>query len=428
MKIKDHIDKISWSFLDKLVMILFGLFTLFQLRYLLPSEYAFYAALLNINNWILMATDGFALQGLIQFGHKNKEQVNKVGLITAFVFSLALSLIIFIAKDLFAYLADSDSYSTALAYLPLSVLLTIPKNYIIKIFYRELKFNLVFYLNLIFFGTQVIATFYFIELYNILNFEYMLYIYISGALVSGVIALIMSIKYLKFSREEKISIKNYISFGFTVSQQSILHSIPKVYDLFIVSHFFGPAGAGVYQSAKTLYRSFDEAASAAHGLIYPAAVKLIAYKDNLGLKSMLTKAVSMMLVVFIILILLLNFGFTDIIINGFGLDKYIDAINIFNIMILSAIFVPLVLITPVMNAMEYHKKVLKYVLISVVLSILGFVLLGQNLSLEYMGLGLFIYNFVLGILSYLFIKNKLEINFKDLFRAIGDVKNYIKKN
>lgn len=427
MKIKDHIDKISWSFLDKFIMILFGLFTLFQLRYLLPSEYAFYAALLNINNWILMATDGFALQGLIQFGHKNKEAVNKIGLVTAFVFSGILSLIIYLSRDLFGYIADSDSYSSALTYLPLSVLLTIPKNYIVKIFYRELKFNLVFYLNLIFFGSQVVATFYFLDLYDKLDFNLMLYIYISGAFISGVIALLMSLKYLKFKSDSSISLKQYVSFGFTVSQQSILNSIPKVYDLFIVSHFFGPAGAGIYQSAKTLYRSFDEAASAAHGLIYPAAVKLISYKDNIGLKSMLTKAISMMLIVFVLLIVMLNLGLTSFIINGFGLDKYLSAINIFNIMILSALFVPLVLITPVMNAMEYHKKVLKYVFISVVLSLITFVIIGKTLSLEYMGLGLLMYNFVLGLMGYIFMQNKIGLKYSDLFRSVFDIKNYLTK-
>ena len=427
MKIKDHIGKISWSFLDKFVMILFGLFTLYQLKFLSPSEYAFYAALLNINNWILMATDGFALQGLVQFGHKNKESANKIGLITAFTFSIGLSLIIFFARGIFAFIADDSNYSAALIVLPLTVVLTIPKNYITKIFYRELKFNLVFYLNLIFFGTQVVATFYFLNLHNYLNFDLMLLIYFFGAMISGLVALIMSLKYLKFRSKEKISIKEYLFFGVTVSQQSILHSIPKVYDLFIVSHFFGPAGAGVYQSAKTLYRAFDEAASAAHGLIYPAAVKLIAYKDNVGLKSMLTKAISMMLFVFIFLIIVLNLGLTDFIINGFGLTKYISAINIFNILILSALFVPLVLITPIMNAMNQHKLVLKYVFFSVIASMISFVVIGKYLSLEFMGLGLFVYNVVLGVWSYIYIRNSLGIRFKDLFRSYSDILNFINK-
>ena len=408
-------------------MILFGLFTLFQLKYLMPSEYAFYAALLNINNWILMATDGFALQGLIQFGQKNKGAVNKVGLQVAFVFSILLSLVMFFAKDLFAYIADSQSYSNALMYLPLSVILTIPKNYVIKIFYRELKFNLVFYLNLIFFGVQVLATFYYINTYNTLNFEYMLYIYLFGALISGVFSVLLSFKYLDFRSEGKISLKEYLSFGLTVSQQSILHSIPKVYDLFIVSHFFGPVGAGIYQSAKTLFRAFDEATSAAHGLIYPVAVKLIAYKDNEGLRSMLTKAISMILIIFIFLIVVLNLGLTEWIINGFGLVKYVPAISIFNILIFAALCTPLVLITPVMNAMNYHKKVLKYVLISVVLSVLTFFIIGRYSSLEYMGLGLFVYNLVLGALAYVFIKDKIGMKFSDLFRGFSDIFNYFKK-
>ena len=427
MKIKDHIGKITWSFADKVIMVLFGLFTLFQLKYLDPSEYAFYAALLNINNWILMATDGFALQGLIQYGHKNKEEVNKLALGTSLIFSMALAIIFFVFKDFFANLADSESYKLSLAYLPLSVLLTIPKNYVTKIFYRELKFDNVFYLNFVFFGSQILATIYYIVNYNALNFEYMIEIYLFGSGISAVVAILMSFKYLKFSAIKELSIKKYLSFGLTVSQQSILHSIPKVYDLFIVSHFFGPSGAGVYQSAKTLYRTFDEASSAAHGLIYPAAVKLIAFKDTNQLVSMLSKAISMMLLVFIFLIFILNLGLTDYIINSFELTKYLDAIGIFNLLILSAVFLPFVLITPVLNAMEKHKLVLKLVLVSVIVSLVVFIAIGMNFSLEYMAFGLISYNMVLGVLSFIYLRKEVDFPFSMLFRSLGDIKNFIKK-
>lgn len=427
MKIKDHIGKITWSFSDKVMMVLFGLFTLFQLKYLDPSEYAFYAALLNINNWILMATDGFALQGLIQYGHKNKEEVNKLALGTSLIFSLVLAIVFFLFRDILAEMADSESYKLSLAYLPLSVLLTIPKNYVTKIFYRELKFDSVFYLNLVFFGSQVLATIYYIINFNALNFEYMLEIYIFGSGISAIAAVLMSYKYLKFSSLKELSIKKYLSFGLTVSQQSILHSIPKVYDLFIVSHFFGPSGAGVYQSAKTLYRTFDEASSAAHGLIYPAAVKLIAFKDKTQLVSMLSKAISMMLLLFVFLIIILNLGLTDYIINAFALTKYLGAINIFNLLILSGIFLPFVLITPVLNAMEKHKVVLKFVFISVIISLVIFIFIGMNFSLEYMAFGLISYNMVLGILSFIYLRKEIDFPISILFRSISDIKNFIKK-
>lgn len=427
MNIKEHIGKITWSFADKVMMILFGLFTLFQLKYLLPSEYAFYAALLNINNWILMATDGFALQALIQYGHKNREEVNKISLITAFIFSGLLSILIFLFKDIIGNLADSNSYSLALSYLPLSVVLTIPKNYITKIFYRELKFNRVFYLNSIFFGTQVIATIYYIITYSTLNFTYMLEIYLLGAGLSALASILMGFKQLKFKKLNELSLKQYFSFGFTISQQSILHSIPKVYDLFIVSHFFGPAGAGVYQSAKTLYRTFDEASSAAHGLIYPAAVKFIAYKDMEQLVTMLSKGISMMLLVFIFAIIALNLGLTDIVINLFGLEKYLGAISIFNLLIWGAIFLPIILMAQVLNAMEKHKIVLKFVFISVVLSLIVFVIMGKIGQIEYMAFGLIVYNAALGLLCYWELKKKINFPFSHFLRSITDIKNYLVK-
>lgn len=427
MNIKEHIGKITWSFADKVMMVIFGLFTLFQLRYLLPSEYAFYAALLNINNWILMATDGFALQAMIQYGHKNREEVNKISLITAFIFSGVLSIIIFLFRDFIGGLADSNSYSIALSYLPLSVMLTIPKNYATKLFYRELKFNKVFYLNLIFFGSQILATIYYIFSYSTLNFNYMLEIYMFGAGLSAVVSVFMSYNDLKFSGLNELSLKQYFSFGFTISQQSILHSIPKVYDLFIVSHFFGPAGAGVYQSAKTLYRTFDEASSAAHGLIYPAAVKFIAYKDMEQLVAMLSKGISMMLLVFIFAIIALNLGLTDFVINLFGLDKYLGAISIFNILIWGALFLPIILMSQVLNAMEKHKIVLKFVFISVIISLFVFLAMGQLGKIEYMAFGLIFYNVSLGLLCFWELRKRLDFPFRYLFRSVGDIKNFLIK-
>lgn len=428
MRVKDHIGKITWSFLDKGIMVAFGFFALYQLKFLSPEEFSKYISLIFLNNWIFIIADGLALQGLIQFGGKeeNKSKVNLMALILLILVGIGASIVFYLLKSPIAVIFDQPVYSDTLSYLPILALFTIPRNYIVKMLYRELKFFQIFTVNLLFFGTQVVTTIYFIINEGFLDFNKMYQIYLSGLLISSIISMIYTFSYLKFSRRGATSYKEFLSFGFKVSLSSILHSTPRLLDIYIINAFFGLGTGGVYGAAKSLFKMFDEASSAAHGLIYPSAVKLISNNDINGLRSIVSKAVSFMLLAFLIITIVLNFGMTEFIIDLFGLtEKYSEANSFFNLMIFASIFLPFLLIDPIINALGKPEEVLKFVFISVIVFLIIILSVSFTKQKELLPIALIAYNLSLGLLSYNYIKKMIGFPISDLFRALRDGKNFL---
>lgn len=429
MRIKDHLRKITWSFIDKGNYLLFGLFTLYQWKYLEPSDYAFFQSMVYFNNWIFLLADGFALNGLIQFGgdKKNKAQVNFLSLATLVIFSLSMSFAIYLFRGSLGEIFNDESFIISLKFLPFIALLTISRNFALKLLTRELKFFNIFVLNLAFFGTQVVTTLWILTFQDSLDFRDMIKILTYGGIVSTIFAVVLSFKYLKFSYQGSLSPKKFFKFGFIVSQQQIFHSMPKIFDFYIVQFFFGAEKAGIYAAAKTLYKTFDEAASAAHSLIYPSSVKLIFQKNWDGFKSLTNKSLSALIFVFGFLALILNLGLTEYVVSFFQIEKYYQAIGLFNLLVLGGIFLPFALLTSLLNALSKENIVLRNKVIATIISLMSLYIISNSGNFHLTSLTIVIYNFVLGILCYSFLKNRFELNLKDLFRFITDGINFIKK-
>ncbi|MDQ1264658.1 MAG: hypothetical protein QG559_1659 [Campylobacterota bacterium] len=108
----------------------------------------------------------------------------------------------------------------------------------------------------------------------------MIYIYLTGTAIASVNSIIMSRKQIRFSKNGDIKLKDLIKFGLPMALQSAFHSMPRQLDIYIIQALFSTGIVGIYSSAKSLYRFFDEASSAAYGLVYPTAVKLIESKNT----------------------------------------------------------------------------------------------------------------------------------------------------
>jgi O-antigen/teichoic acid export membrane protein len=96
-----------------------------------------------------------------------------------------------------------------------------------------------------------------------------------------------------------------------------LHSLPKQLDSYLVSYFFGTSATGIYYSAKTLFRVFEETLAAVQGLIYPAAVRYVERNDKVGLKIVMTKAVSFLFFAFLFIVIILQLGLSEFMITKF---------------------------------------------------------------------------------------------------------------
>ncbi len=429
MRIKDHLNKITWSFSDKAVMIAFGLFLFVQLKFISPEQYAFYLLLIVLNNWIFVIADGFALQGVIQFGGRSSEKgkVNLMALLTLLGISLGAALFFFFSRNIIADFFSEPAYATALFYLPLTVIVTIPKNFIIKTLYRDFKYSKIFWINLSYFSSQAVLSLYYIIETGGLSAEKMINVFIAGGLSSALVSIILVAGSLRFSLNGGVKFKEFLGFGSIISVQYFFQSIAKNLDIYVVEYFFGLGVVGVYGAAKQMFRSFEEASYAAHGLVYPAAVKLIAGDNrSAGLVSLLSKSISAMMIMFIFIAIVLNMGLTEFVLNVFGIEKFYSAVGHFNILVIGGLFLPFLLINPVLNAMKKYKSVLRIVIISSLLSLCTLVLISYLGQVEYIAVGMLSYYLILGILSFVVIRKEIGFGFKELVHGFWDAANFIK--
>lgn len=427
MRVQENIGKISWSIADKGLYILYGFVLLFQIKALLPEDFGLFTQFNNLHTWIFIISDSFALQSIIQFGakHENRPKVNLLTLIIHIVIALGSVSTIFIFQDAIGAIVNQPRFNEIAAALPIMAILFIPRTYCIKFIYREHKMHFLFLVNFAWLGTMSALTVYLITIQKNLDFSDMLFISYIGAAASSFIAIILTFRELKFGFKGTISLKKLTNFGTPLVIYNSLHSMPKLLDVYVLQYFFSTSAIGIYSSAKALFRFFEEAINGAHGLVYPAAVRKAEQNNTKELNDLMTKSVSFIFIAFLFVVILLEFGFSKLIIESFLSSSYVNAIGQFNLMALSALALPFAILSSLIVATGKPRVVLKIVFVSLIASLLAFLLTGFIGEEAIVPLGYMVYIFVSGLLYFLYVNRNFDFKVVEILRAIGDSKHFI---
>jgi O-antigen/teichoic acid export membrane protein len=377
---------------------------------------------------MLGLTDSLILQALIQFGMNEKERP-KVNLLTAIWYIIILmgfSFLVFLFRVPFSEIFNQSKLIMVATYLPVLTLFSIPRNFMIKIFYRDYLLKNIFIVDLIYFASMTALTFYYLYVQTELSFVNMITILLCGNLMSSVTALIMGYKQLQFGFPGQFNTKRLFNYGFPLTSLGFLHSLPKYIDIYIIQLFFSTTTVGIYSLAKNIYRVFDEILNALYGLMFPISVKYIEKSQIDDLRSVYTKATSFTLITFLVMILVLEAGFAEYFINNFFPDKYVNSLGYFRLLIFGSIALPFVLLTAVIVAEGRPQKIIWIYLLSSTVSISGYFLIGLTGLESLVPFGLILYNFVLGFLSFMYVKRKYGFPVKLAFRSIIDSVNFAK--
>lgn len=429
MNIKENISKISWSFLDKVILVLYGFVTIYQIKFMEPEEYGVFFSILQLVNFILSITDSLALNGIIQFGQRLEERgnINRLSFYLMTLTMLILPIIFIFGVKIFEILFNQSAFSNLIYLLPLITILSIPRIFILKCYSRDLKFRDYFFLNFIFYFVLSVITLYLIHIKELSTLN-LLYSYIATNMVVLIFLILKEKHYFKFSKGN-ITFKDYLGFTFPMTLVTLGHSIPKMLDVFIISFFLTNPNKrliiGLYSASKTLFRLFDQALDASYGLLYPVAIRTLAKNDKIGVQKLFSKAVSFVFVIFLISFLVLQMGLTEIIFKYLP-EKYILSIDYFNIMIYSVLILPFSLLAILINA-DNKPKITFYIVISgAFISSIMFILLCKFSNPIYLPFGIFTYNLVLCSASFIYVKRHYGFPIKLIFRAITDIKNFVK--
>lgn len=429
MRVQEHIGKISWSLADKALYFIYGLVSIVQMNYLEPSELGLYGLLIAINTWIFIVSDSFALTNVIQFGMnpENEGKVNTLSLVLFVLLTMGVSLILYVFRTSIANSFSQPEMVAVLQHLPLLSLFLIPRSYCLKFIYKHHKMLKLFLIDLIFFGVMTILTFYLISKDKHLSFIKMIEIYYWGSGLCSIASIILTYRYIKFGIKGKIKFKEILKFSFPMMALSAVHTLPKQLDVLVIQYFFSTTVVGIYYSAKTLFRVFEETVNAAIGLVYPAAVRQLERQDYEAFNSLLTKSISFIFVSFLVIVIALELGLSKLLITTFLPERYFLAIGQFNLLIIGALGLPFFIIASIITAMKKPHIIIIIYNISTMLSLSILVLIGLFKSELFVSLGLISFIIISSIQLCYYSKKYMNYQLKSIFIAIPNTFYYLKK-
>lgn len=394
-----------------------------------PNEVGLFANLIIFHTWIFIFAEGFALQNIIQFGaiDENRPKVNFIALVLYIATTGALTGLFVLFSKPIAMAFSEPRIAEVASTLPWLILVTLPRMYSIKMFYRDHEMNKLFLSNLFFFGPMIIMTFILIPIKKELVFGDIANIYMTGSLMSSIVCILIAWKKYKLSIHGEITWKKALNFSFPYMLANAIYSLPRYLDKILIQVFFETRVLGIYEAAKNLFRVFEEVTNAGNGLIYPAAVRIIERKDKEALNQMVSKGISFLWVSFLMAFVILQLGGTDLIIKFFLNAKYFNSIGQFKVLLIALFFQPFTTLFPIMTASSRYYVLLRIVAVSTTVGLITYIIIGMLGSELFIPLGNVVSLGVLGITTLFYLKkeNLIEFGWRDLLRAFSDSRHFI---
>lgn len=426
MKLRSHLGKITWSLADKGLYVLYGLVQLWQIQALVPSVYGVFALLVALNTWIMLISDGSALNGLIQFGTEpaERKRVNAIGLVIHSTVLAVSSLLIVALQQPLSELFREQQFVKVATMLPLYCLLTLPRMYCLKLIFREMRMRDLFIIDLVWFGVRTIMTAWAINTDSLHTLEDIIRIDFVGMGASSLAALYFTRQELRFSWRGSITIRDYLRYGIPMALAGALNSTPRQLDVLIIAAFFGVSVVGVYNLAKNLYRFFEQAFDAVVSLLYPASVRMVTQHRIDDLQVLVTKAISVTLIPTVMALVILELGGSSLIVPLLG-EQYLASVSHFNILILAALGMPFTLMSSIIQAMGHSTAVVKFSAIGLIAGISTLFIVSVLGLQNYIGLGLVVNSIVVGALCTAYVRKSVHFPLKALMRTFQDVRRAV---
>jgi len=428
MKIQEHIAKISWTAGSKVLIVLYGFIQILQIRSLPVYEYGLYSLLISIQTWVFIISDSSALLSIIQFGseEKNRPKVNLIVLLLHIAISLGIPLLFFLMKGILVSVFKEPGIEQVATLLIPFTILFIPRTYCYRVLVRDMNMKGVFWVDFAWLVSMTIVTVYLLMNDMLHTLNDMVIINYSGAAMSSLIAIVISWKQLNFSLNGTISSKTIIRFSLSQALASGLGNVIRQLDVFIVQFYFSSVIVGIYNAAKTLYRTYETGYDAALILLYPSSVRLIAEKRLTDLKILFTKAIALSFFPIAMVVIAVSTGFFDVIIRYlFKGEEYVQAIPYFNILSLAVVAMPMAFFSVVIVALRDIKTQLTAIIVSTLVSTATLVLVGKLRLPELIPLGTIFYFLIFGVFSYWYFRKKFHLTITEIIKEIPDLANRV---
>ena len=419
--------------LDKALFMAYGLIRLYQVSLMNPSEFGLFALLDAIIIAISTLTDSFALKGIVKYGSRIDERAKFNALIA--ISHIGLSGIfcagLYLAGQNIARLFGEQNLIHVTEYVPILMILTLPRLFFIKFLLRETQMRSVFIANGSWFFTMIGLTIYLGMHKGELNLSDMVYISGAGTAIGSLVGGLLAFRSIEFAMPSMHVFREFIRFGAYQVAWNIPATIMRHLDVYIVQYFFGTAIVGIFQSAKTLYRFFEALIDGISGLYYPALVRMHARGDRKAEHAMTSKIISFTMFAMTGIVILFQLGMGEWLVTTFLSQKYLMAYQHFSLLMLTAIILPMMITAIIFITRDHMKALLGNAVISSLIGIIVSILIGLSGQSEFIALGTMSYTFTFSLIGIVYAIKQGIFHPMDFFRAIPDtvyfVKSYLNK-
>lgn len=413
--------------LDKALFMAYGLIRLFQVSLMNPSEFGLFALLDAIIIAISTLTDSFALNGIVKYGSRpeSRARFNTLIALSHIGLSGVLCIIIYLGRFEIANLFGEQNLIHVAEYVPIVMILTLPRLFFIKFLLRETQMRSVFIANGSWFFTMIGLTLYLGMQNGELNLSDMVYITGAGTTIGSLAAGLLAFRSIELAMPTMNVFREFIRFGAFQVAWNIPATIMRHLDVYIVQYFFGTAIVGVFQSAKTLYRFFEALIDGISGLYYPALVRMHARGDRKAEHAMTSKIISFTMFAMTGIVILFQLGIGEWLVTTFLSQKYLMAYQHFSLLMLTAIILPMMITAIIFITRDHMKALLANAVISSLAGIIVSILIGLSGHSELIALGTMSYTFTFSLIGIVYAIKQDIFHPMDFFRAIPDTMHFV---
>lgn len=332
--------------IQNIVTVLIGFFSfVFLVRILEPNDYGAWTLFLSVVGILEITRNGLTHEALVKFLAAANEEEDKKHIISGtflinFISTIIIILIVIIIGPLLSKLWHSPEMTLVLNIYIIGFILTGFINQFNCIEQANFGFKGIFYSNivrqLIFFGFVMFCFLVSIKT----NIVLLAWMQILSIVVSFLISYVYSKKFIVYTKKvSRIWLKKIFDFGkytFGVSLSAVLSSSV---DQMMLGSMLSKAASGTFNIAVRITNLASIPTNSVAAIVYPHSSRIADSEGPGSLKYMYEKSVGVILSILFPCVVFL-WVFADYIIPIIASEKYVDAIPLLKITLLSSILYP----------------------------------------------------------------------------------------
>lgn len=412
MQLTRHISTAVWSTADKVLYFSMVVVYFIPQKVIGEEQYGLFTISQALLTVMYLLSDGFALQIMVNFGvvEEYRRQATTVAAVLSLLFVAALTVAIFLGRGLIGDWTDKPDLIPILSIFPLVALGFLVRNFTLKIAQLHIDTRGTFVIDAAWVGSTALMLAHGWRTGWLTDGVDMMYVSGVSAGVSSIIGVLFYGRSIRFARSFDMPLlRRMVRFGIGQFGSALTMALQAQGDVLILGKLTSGAMVGNYDVAKKFFRGFEGIRDAGALFIYPAVARLSAQRREGELAVLIEKMIAFMAIVMIPVVLVIWLGPIELVFRAIYKNSYRDAPELFRIMSLAALAIPLSMNSYVLLGMSQVRRLFAVSFVSVALFFVTSLILVPRIGVTGQAIAVVVSFWSLGILAMIAVRNVIDI-------------------